>query len=84
MSLVRPADQGASRGDSVTRGAPPKLSSLRPPERAVRAATPAQCPDCHEMVATRGGRIAGHYAVATTICSGSNAAMDDRQREVER
>jgi hypothetical protein len=56
----------------VTRGAPASLSGLNVPARLMRPAATTRCPDCRDVVPTRDGRIAGHYAVATTMCSGSN------------
>jgi hypothetical protein len=63
----------------MTRGAPASLSGLKVPVRTIRAAATVTCPDCHDQVATRDGAIAGHYATATTMCSGSSQPVQESQ-----
>lgn len=59
----------------MTRGAPSSMSRLHVPTRELRPARTVQCPDCHDQVATRDGRIAGHYATGTVLCSASSTPV---------
>ena len=61
----------------MTRGAPSEMSRLALPQRIARAAQTVQCPDCHDHVATRDGRIAGHYAAGTVLCSASSKPVPE-------
>jgi hypothetical protein len=59
----------------VTRGAPASLSGLTVPVRTLRAAATVVCQECHSVVPTRDGAIAGHYAAGTTLCSASSTPV---------
>jgi hypothetical protein len=61
----------------MTRGAPASLSGLKVPVRTVRAAATVVCPECRDVVPIRDGAIAGHYAVATQLCSGSSKPIPE-------
>jgi hypothetical protein len=65
----------------VTRGTPSDWSRLALPRRQVRSAATVTCPECHDVVPTRDGRIAGHYAVATTLCSASSKPISNDPKE---
>jgi hypothetical protein len=64
---------------AVTRGAPAQLSGLNVPARLLRPAATTRCPECRDVVPTRDGRIAGHYAVATQLCTGSSKPVQEQR-----
>jgi hypothetical protein len=55
------------------------FSRLALPQRTVRAAATVVCPECRDVVPIRDGAIAGHYAVATQLCSGSSKPIQEAQ-----
>lgn len=59
----------------MTRGAPSQMSRLQVPRRDLRAAQTVTCPTCRSLVPTRDGRIAGHYALATELCTSSSKTV---------